>query len=214
MIPDVPRSVRNNNPGNIEHGDPWQGLANDQPDERFCKFASPAFGFRAIAVTLCTYQDRYGIDTIEKAIRRWSATDQDAYVHSVCVAAHRAPDEKVNFHDYDEAYPVIRAIAIQEAGSFEKYYTKADLDSGLIRAGLENAPRGTVGSVGHAVGGAAVGVAAMAAENPDVLQAAYGYIKPIADVGPHIVQVGFWCAAVLVGGVWLFGVVRKHMGAK
>jgi len=40
--PAIPRGIRNHNPGNIEKGDPWQGLAADQSgDPRFAVFAAP-----------------------------------------------------------------------------------------------------------------------------------------------------------------------------
>lgn len=58
----LPRGIRNNNPGNLEWGDPWQGLDPDgqAQDKRFVVFKDPAMGIRAIARTLITYQDKYG----------------------------------------------------------------------------------------------------------------------------------------------------------
>ena len=34
------RGIRNKNPGNLEQGESWQGLAENQSDSRFCVFKS------------------------------------------------------------------------------------------------------------------------------------------------------------------------------
>ena len=53
----TPRGIRNNNPGNIECGSPWQGLRpqNERTDNRFAQFADQVFGIRALACVLITY---------------------------------------------------------------------------------------------------------------------------------------------------------------
>ena len=53
-----PRGIRNNNPGNIECGSPWQGLRTqkERTDNRFAQFTDPVFGIRALACVLITYQ--------------------------------------------------------------------------------------------------------------------------------------------------------------
>ena len=40
----IPRGIRNNNPGNIRHGNDWQGISKEQPDPAFCTFVSPEYG--------------------------------------------------------------------------------------------------------------------------------------------------------------------------
>ena len=215
----LPRPVRLANPGDIEHGDPWNGLSPDQPDDRFCKFTSPAWGFRAIARTLVVYQDRYKVANIGQAITRWAPpadnNDTGAYIAAVCKATKRTPDEAINFHDYNDSYGVIRAIAEQECGApFAKYWKKSDLDLGCVKAGLENAPRGGIGAVGRIVGTAVTAGATAAANNPDVLQSAYNTVRPIADTGPHIIQAAFWCVVAIVGGTLVLGEIRKYLAKK
>src|SRR3546814_1742565 len=75
----LPRGIRNNNPGNLEWGDPWQGLLEPKKrtDKRFAQFEDPVMGIRAIARTLITYQDKYGIKTIEDAIHRWAPPNEN-----------------------------------------------------------------------------------------------------------------------------------------
>ncbi|HCQ3021998.1 TPA: hypothetical protein OHP99_004980, partial [Escherichia coli] len=54
----TPRGIRNNNPGNLDKGSPWQGLAANPDEPRFCTFKDPVWGIRALAVTLITYHDK------------------------------------------------------------------------------------------------------------------------------------------------------------
>ena len=41
----IPRGIRNHNPGNIRHGDKWQGLSAEQTDSSFCVFDAPEYGY-------------------------------------------------------------------------------------------------------------------------------------------------------------------------
>lgn len=67
----TPRGIRNNNPGNIEdNGTPWRGRQGN--DGRFIIFDKPENGIRAIARTLNTYDNKYGINTLERIISRWA----------------------------------------------------------------------------------------------------------------------------------------------
>src|SRR5262245_8809411 len=71
------RGLRNNNPGNIKHGAQWEGMAPTQTDPTFITFVSPEYGIRAMARILKNYQSKWGLNTLDQVIRRWSATDQD-----------------------------------------------------------------------------------------------------------------------------------------
>ncbi len=41
----TPRGIRNNNPGNLDKGSPWQGLISNPSEPRFCTFKDPVWGF-------------------------------------------------------------------------------------------------------------------------------------------------------------------------
>lgn len=203
------RGVRNNNPGNLEYNPAWQGLKKTRTDDRFCEFVSMPYGFRALAVTLCTYQDKYQIDTVEKAITRWAPPNENnttAYINDVCAKAKVSPNEKVNFHDFNEAAPIINAIAEHENGV---KFNRADLVAGCIKAGLENCPRGIPGAVGRVVGTATVGAATYAANDPGMLVSAYNQVKPIIDVAPEILKIAFWSLAGIAGILLIVGEIRK-----
>lgn len=81
-----PLGIRQHNPGNIEIGSDWKGLAPAQPGDRFCRFTDPVFGLRAIAYLLIVYRRKHGLRTIEGLIGRWAPRGENntkAYVLSV-----------------------------------------------------------------------------------------------------------------------------------
>lgn len=147
------RAVRNNNPGNIEKGAPWQGLMprEDMTEEqlkekRFCVFKAPSWGFRAMAVTLITYQDKYKIHTIRAAISRWAPgteNDTESYIRAVDRAHPRKSGDSLDMHSYDDLAPLCKAIATHECGGW--FFHDRDIDLGLKRAGV--IPRANVGTM-------------------------------------------------------------------
>ena len=138
----ISRGIRNNNPGNIRlSNDPWQGLAKVQTDKEFFQFKSMAYGIRAIARTLITYQDKYGIRTIKDFVTRYAPekeNDTANYKACVCGISGFSENQILDFHQYEDLEPVIRGILFIENGasnypSFKKY----DIDAGLKLAGVE-----------------------------------------------------------------------------
>lgn len=127
------RGLRNNNPGNIRHGaSKWQGMAPEQTDAEFVQFVSPEYGIRAIAVTLNTYRDRYGINTIERIISRWAPSnenDTESYIKSVERKTGIARNAVLQKADYPA---VIAAIITHENGL--NPYTMATIESGVALA--------------------------------------------------------------------------------
>ena len=121
----APRGIRNNNPGNIEKGDPWRGLANDQSsDSRFAVFTDPVYGIRALARVLNVYRNRDGlpglggpgIDTIREVISRWAPpveNDTEAYIRAVARDTGLDPEIPLQAGDY---LALIKAIIAHENG--------------------------------------------------------------------------------------------------
>lgn len=100
------RGVRNNNPGNIEKGISWKGLASAQPDQRFATFVHPKWGFRAIARILLG-DFREGQNTVRSLIEEWSPpTDvfagtskpqnTEAYVQAVAKHLKVQPNQPID----------------------------------------------------------------------------------------------------------------------
>ncbi|EPU9415876.1 hypothetical protein ACV0UJ_005298, partial [Escherichia coli] len=115
----TPRGIRNNNPGNLDKGSPWQGLVANPDEPRFCTFKDPVWGIRALAVTLITYHDKRrakdgtSIDTIREVIERWAPPNEnntDAYINEVSKAVGVTADMIIDLHDYDILRPLVEAI--------------------------------------------------------------------------------------------------------
>jgi len=147
-----PRGIRNFNPGNIRWGDPWQGLVpkSQRSDTAFCQFQNAAYGIRALARTLITYQDKHGLHAIRQLISRWAPPEDNnntqSYVHVVAKQTGFAPDQKLNLHDYRQLRAVAEAIIRVENGrgpltTANTWYDEATVNKGLALAGVEPATR-------------------------------------------------------------------------
>ncbi len=136
------RSVRNNNPGNIERGQKWAGLAKtltpaQAKETRFAVFETPAYGFRALAKTLLTYQRKYGIRTVRGIITRWAPpveNETGAYVRGVAKRLGVGPDDQIDATKHETLYWLCEAIARHEAGGW--FFKDADVQAG-VRMALE-----------------------------------------------------------------------------
>lgn len=224
MTKQLPRSARNNNPGNIDHNprNKWVGimpLAQRSPaqlkEPRFEIFESPVYGFRAIAVLLQTYQDKYGCNTVRKIIGRWAPTvenNTDAYVAEVAKAVKVRADDEIDVHQYSYMRPLVEAIAIHETGKGYKWDPK-QIDEGIRRAGITK-PAETVAKVpvtketmgATATGG--LGLVQIGDVMPQVVSAMTN-----ADI--HIssgswVRIAFGCATIAVAIFIAYSQVKKH----
>lgn len=130
--------VRLNNPGNIEHGQPWYGLHAQQVHKRFCRFVTPEYGIRAIHKIIQTYVSKYGFDTIEEIINRWAPpfeNNSKSYIKHV--------DDIVTVADYDDildvmdpttAYQLVSGIIAHENANYK--YPEGVVWTGLKMAGV------------------------------------------------------------------------------
>ena len=184
----LPRGVRNNNPGNIEKGDPWQGLADDQSsDPRFAVFKAPKWGFRCLARLLITYQDQHKKRTIAEIIRRWappSENDTNAYIAVVCLKTGFERDQVLDLHTYGHLNPLVKAIAIHENGSW-RHFKDADLEAGLKLAGVEP-PVTTLASSRTVQGVTVAATVATVTEAVEQIEPALGIWRTIADFAPTV----------------------------
>jgi hypothetical protein len=136
------RAIRNNNPGNLRIGEPWQGLmrretmtAEQRAEPAFCVFADAGWGFRAMAKVILSYE-RIGASTVSKIIHRWAPpgeNDTAAYVSAVSAALHVAPDEHIFVNDRAVMHALLKAIATHETGTWPEAWDGA-LEQGLTQA--------------------------------------------------------------------------------
>jgi len=131
---DKTRGLRNNNPGNIRHGDNWQGMAKVQNDASFITFVSPVYGIRAIAKIIGNYKAKYGLDTIAGIINRWappSENDTQAYIDDVSQSVGIGPDMPLQHSDMTA---LVSAIIKHENGV--QPYSLATLSTGIAMSGV------------------------------------------------------------------------------
>lgn len=129
----TPRGIRNNNPGNIRHGQSWQGMAAEQTDASFVTFISPEYGIRAISKILDTYANKYGIKTIRGIVQKWAPpneNDTESYVQSVADAVGVSPDKPINLATFKQ--DIIGAIIYHENG--QQPYNLAQISTGSMMA--------------------------------------------------------------------------------
>lgn len=132
------RGIRNNNPGNIRHGDAWQGLAEKQTDSSFCMFRSAEYGIRALAKVLLNYECKYGLNTVRKIIGRYAPVEENdtaAYVASVAGQLGVGADEAIEVADKTTLLVLVKAIIRHENG--EQPYSNEILIKGLEMAGVK-----------------------------------------------------------------------------
>lgn len=223
----TPRGIRNNNPGNLDKGAPWQGLVNNSSEPRFCTFKDPVWGIRALAVTLITYHDKRrakdgsSIDTIREVIERWAPPHENntlAYVNEVSKAVGVAPDMIIDLHDYETLRPLVEAIIRHENGrgplkTPNSWYTPELIEEGLRRAGIVKPVKAvkaipvTKETTGATVT-AGIGLAQIADVMPQVSAAmdkAQGNIS-----SGDTVRIIFGVATILVAAFIAWSQVRKH----
>lgn len=115
------RGIRNNNPLNIEKGEPWQGLRPEQTDPRFAQFVSLEYGFRAAFVIIHNYLGkRPPVNTPAAIISRWAPPDEnltDAYIRFVCKRAELKPHEIIRWQDKNKLSRLVWAMAEYECGT-------------------------------------------------------------------------------------------------
>lgn len=112
------RGIRNNNPGNIRRGQPWQGLSAIQTDASFDQFVSPLWGIRAIAKIIKTYNSQ-GIDTISGIITKWAPSNENnttAYINSVAKYVGLSPSACLDFNSKLLWCSLVSAIIMHENG--------------------------------------------------------------------------------------------------
>lgn len=113
------RGIRLNNPGNIEKGLNWKGLADIQPDERFAAFVSPEYGIRAICKVLQTYNTKYKIKTITGIVNRYAPPHENPtarYAKNVSDWTGFGLKEPLDFTSQVTLAKLAKAITRQEQG--------------------------------------------------------------------------------------------------
>ncbi len=115
------RGLRNNNPGNIrQNSDNFLGEIKPSTDPAFKQFESIEYGYRAIFVTLNTYQKKYGLPTIRAMISRWAPpkdnNDTEAYIRAVSSESGVPENSHITSTNKDVMIPIVAAMSRVENG--------------------------------------------------------------------------------------------------
>lgn len=116
---ELPRGLRNNNPGNIrKNSDVFQGEVNPSRDSAFKQFKSMPYGYRAVFKILSNYYRIYRLTTIRKMISRWAPENENntsAYVSLVSKYAGIGPDDLISF-DREQMIQIVAGMSRVENG--------------------------------------------------------------------------------------------------
>lgn len=119
----ISRGFRNHNPLNIVRGTQWEGLSETQTDRKFCQFVSNAYGYRAAFITLRSYIDKHGCNSIRKIITRWAPPSDgnhtDIYIRKVSKISKVPVDDIVSMDNCVVMTAIVSAMAIIENGVTE-----------------------------------------------------------------------------------------------
>lgn len=221
------RGIRNNNPGNIRHSTTaWQGQSKTQDDPAFVTFTSAQFGVRALAKTLLTYFNAYGLRTVTAIISRWAPPNENntaAYIAAVADGVGAGPDATLNVDSVGVMLPLVKAIIQHEnqqpGVSWVQPYSDTVLMDALRMAGVSDAkPKPLINSKQFVAGVGSVagsGLTFVAAAQPTIQQvhdavAPYSESPHVAHLLPILAGVG---AALAVATVVFQLIHRKATGA-
>jgi hypothetical protein len=128
---DLPIGLRNNNPGNIRPGDPWQGATGTNGG--FLVFEDLSWGLRALATDIAN-KIHGGFDTIQEMITRYAPPSENntaAYVAAVSRDTGIPADQLLG-EDLDTLRDLIRAIISHENGpTAAGLISDQDIDQGI-----------------------------------------------------------------------------------
>ena len=126
---ELPRGLRNNNPGNIRiNSDLFQGEIRPSKDKSFKQFETMAYGYRAMFKTLSNYYKNYKLDTIRKMVSRWAPPKEnrtDRYIKAVSDYAGIPADDPININNRELMIRIVAGMSKGENGK------EADMSDGI-----------------------------------------------------------------------------------
>lgn len=117
----LPRGIRNNNPGNIRHGQNWRGLNPEggKIDPAFCVFTSSVYGIRALAKVLINYKKIHNLRTVRQIISWYAPPNENqtqAYIQAVAKQLGVYPDTVIDIEEKGVLCVFIKAVIRMENG--------------------------------------------------------------------------------------------------
>lgn len=124
VVKEAPRGIRNSNPGNLRARDDkswrhWKG-ATGVDDKGYLTFGRDQDGLRALVLNLQSYHRKYGINTVDGIIRRWSNDVPEdgklSYIKFICHRLGVKPKTQLNMEDEAVLITIARSIVHFENG--------------------------------------------------------------------------------------------------
>lgn len=116
----APRGIRNNNPGNITHGNFTRRRGAIGSDGRFAKFETPEQGIAALIDLLRTYEN-HGLTTVYQRIAKWAPANDGnnpaEYAAAVAREMGIRPDQPFSVNDPGLAQKMAAAMIRVENGA-------------------------------------------------------------------------------------------------
>lgn len=143
----LPRGIRNNNPGNIRTNagksqQPFDGAIpiaqNTDANKAFMQFENPWYGIRAAARVMLNYQKNYGLSTLRQMITRYAPpaeNDTEGYIKYVCSRLGVTDSEFYNVSDWTKLAALKRLMVLRE-NSYE--YSDSVMFDDACRAAIDN----------------------------------------------------------------------------
>lgn len=117
---DLPRGIRNNDPGNLRKtATPWLGKVAGA-DPAFESFDTPVDGLRALMVDLLTAYRRHGLDTCQSILNRFAPpfeNDTLSYACDVAAVVGVGPQQTLVVSDPRILILLAKAIVRHENGA-------------------------------------------------------------------------------------------------
>ncbi|WP_019573360.1 hypothetical protein [Curvibacter lanceolatus] len=126
----LPRGVRNNNPGNLNFVG-QEGATREDGPGRFAKFESMEAGIAALVKQLRIYASR-GVNTIKAIVEKYapaSENDVGAYISALTKETGLKADDKVDLSNADVLKALVRGITNHENG--KGYVSEAQITGGI-----------------------------------------------------------------------------------
>lgn len=127
---ELPRGLRNNNPGNLRDNPDQQWLGQTGADESgFAIFGTASYGIRALLHTLHTYYFVHNLRSVVDIIMRWappSENDTQAYVTSVATRMEVEPHVVLT---WDQVSPALALAIIEHENGSIPYDQKTISDA-------------------------------------------------------------------------------------
>lgn len=134
MNKNVPRGIRNNNPGNIRNSErnDWAGevSTSNKKDNAFEEFEDMPHGARAMMKLLLKYQTGYGLKTIKDLIGRWAPRNENntsGYILRVSREMQMPDSAPLDLTDKGTMCALAAAITLVENGV---HIPKEDIEKG------------------------------------------------------------------------------------